>query len=55
MAKRKENPYEDGDDAKFVPVHKGHKRLRVAQALKGRAKGKTSKKGNKAVKKVILK
>lgn len=47
------NPFEDRDTEYTMPAGKS-RRKRVAQVLKGRAKGKT-KKGKRAVKKVIIK
>lgn len=51
-SKTKTNPYEDGDDAKFIPVHKRHKGMHVQQKLK---KGGKKKHGKSAVRKVIIK
>lgn len=47
------NPYEDGDDAKFVPARKGHRKV-VTQSLTGKSKG-TPKKGKSSIKKVVVK
>ncbi len=53
--KPKENPFEDGDDAKFVKAKKHHKRKVITQELKSPAKGHKKMHGKGAVKKVVVK